>query len=620
MKRFAQHVTLVFFVAEVASERETNSLQLDAADAANDSASSDALLNSAEFPDWLKQQPNPKQVWNNICKENLKLSVNECASFFHGFESCSSPPRQISDFPQETIDEATHRVGVHNCKVRSNTPLCSYPQNEVMARGGYEDLSEKARRTAVVNVDRSVMTHLVGKDRVWIVEFYADWCPHCRKFSPLFFAIGSALRRAGSSTMLGGVNCEVHADVCQEHNVQGYPTIMVFYHGSDEKVMAARRQYESNHDGDVRIDTLLFLLSNATSGKRGLSQQALAETFKHLDETEGNCQEQREVNVGGGWPDTEVHVTSSARLKDARFMLLYTLRHWISPAALHAKPRAFTTNDLVPLSLWLHVVALNFPDMDLAAKLRSLAAFVSEAAEIPGHAVCVDDWSHRLDALGLPTTGEIAAAVPTDTTCKTETCRLWALIHILTLASQVHWPGMASHGKTWIGIHAFLEHYFRCDVCRKHFLSQVKVAAYGMKDVESGKVSLAVYFWRFHNAVSTRIAAEKKCIQPVLDRRWPQSESCPQCWTDRAGQWKVIDEAAAMLGQDSPLPMHLPNETAVTQHLVRAYWPANLPAKVTHMPNLPAKVTHMQKNSAIYIRSGQVASAICFLTVAVALV
>lgn len=586
-KSVTSHFIVLLGIAAVAANRESDSLlSLQQGDeiAAGEFESVDALLKSDEFPAFLKQQPNPKEFWDSVCTPKLHLSNAECESYFHAFESCNSVPKQTSDFPNENVSEATNRVGTHNCKARSNGPLCSYPPTEMLAKGAYEDLSDTAWRTAVVNVDQSVMTHLVGNDRVWIVEFYADWCPHCRAFAPKFFAMGAALRRTGSPTMLGGVNCEVHADLCQEHNVQGYPTLKVFYHGSDERVtMALHDHNERWSGGQVNPELFLTLLNYKTDGQRGLSYQTLTEALTRLDANEGNCQEQRELVVGGGWPAAERHAAPSSRLADARFMLLYTLRHWVSPAAKPVKPRAFTHDDLAPLSLWLNVVARNFPDADMAPKFRQLAAFVEEAAKRLEYAVCVDDWTKQLDGLGIPTIDEITAAVPTETTCQTETCRLWALIHILSLASQAHWPGAASDAETARGIHAFLENHFRCDVCRNHYLLQVETASYGLQEMDRGNISLAIYLWRFHNAVSTRIAAEKNCFHPVLDRRWPSSESCSQCWDSSSRQWSVIVEASELLhdslraalhdSSDAALPMQLPDEKAVMQQLLGVYWP-----------------------------------------------
>jgi len=642
MKRVAHHCfILVLCVAAVAAKRDTDSLhslQLDTEVVAGQSEIVDTiLLHNDELPDWLKRQPNPKKFWNDACVKQLSRSSHECLSSWHGFETCSSFPPQTSNFPNETVFEATRRVGAYNCKVRSNGLLCSYPPIGMLAKAAYESLSETDRMTAVVNVDQSVMTHLVGKDKVWIVEFYADWCPHCRKFAPEFFAMGVALRGAGSLTMLGGVNCEVHADLCQEHGVQAYPTLKIFYKGSDEQVTHILQQHgqylEQKWQGSfnsVNYHGLLLLLSAGTSGKRGLHEDAMANALNRIDAKDDECQVQREVAVGGGWPAAEAHAVFSSRLADARFMLLYTLRHWVSPAAKLAKPRAFTHDDLKPLALWLNVVARNFPDADLAPKFLRLAALVQESANRPEYAVCIDNWTKHLDDLGLPTTDEITAAVPTQTMCETETCRLWTLIHILTVAPQVQWPGASSDAEAFRGIHAFLENYFRCEVCRKHYLLQVMLASYGKEELDTGSVSLAVYFWRFHNAVSTRIAAEKKCIHPVLDRRWPQSESCQKCWKGGPPQWSVIDEAEIALQKISKaetssegssaivLSMQLPHEGNVTQHLVGAYWPAN----DTVIRGVISKMwgSHTHKNSAICIRSGQIAIATWLLTVAAVLV
>jgi len=545
------------------------------------------FLASEEWPESLRKQQITPEGWQSICTQHLAIK-EECASRHDGFMSCAVPPKLASDFPNETVVEATRRVGIHNCKLRSNAPLCSYPPEALLPKGQHDDLSTEARNTAVVNVDHSVMTHLVGRESVWIVEYFADWCPHCKKLAPNFFAIGAALRRAGSATMLGAVNCEVHADLCQEAGVKGYPALNVFYSGSNATVKEWLKHFQQTHLTENHVKMLLPFLHQASGGRFGLSFEAVVKAYMIQGAASGDCQQQRDIAVGGGWPEAEARTAPNSRLSDARFMLLYTLRHWVSPTPQMVKPRAFTHNDLVPLALWLKLVARNFPDPDLATKFGRLAATVDEAAKRL-QAICVENWARELDNLGFPTADEIAGSLPLSSTCETETCRVWALIHILSLARLVHWPGAASDQEALAGIHSFLEHHFRCDVCRNHYLEQAKKGAYGRDSIKNGQVTrhalspevdtvtLAVYLWRFHNAVSVRIAAEKDCVDPLVDRRWPQS-SCKQCWKHSAEQWPVLDEAAeiyAHVSSQQSLSKLIPDEEVVTRFLVQEYWPTN---------------------------------------------
>lgn len=60
---------------------------------------------------------------------------------------------------------------------------------------------------------------------VWFVDFYAPWCPPCLRLLP-------ELRKASQTfdpvVRFGTVDCTIHKALCQQHNVQSYPTTVLF--------------------------------------------------------------------------------------------------------------------------------------------------------------------------------------------------------------------------------------------------------------------------------------------------------------------------------------------------------------------------------------------------------
>lgn len=46
---------------------------------------------------------------------------------------------------------------------------------------------------------------------------------HCRQLAPKWMSLAKALK---GIVKVGAVNCEADPGLCQEHGVQGYPTIM----------------------------------------------------------------------------------------------------------------------------------------------------------------------------------------------------------------------------------------------------------------------------------------------------------------------------------------------------------------------------------------------------------
>lgn len=66
-----------------------------------------------------------------------------------------------------------------------------------------------------------------SSDTVWIVEFYAPWCGHCKNLAPEYQKAAKALK---GSVGIGAVDCdqETNKQLCGQYGIQGFPTIKVF--------------------------------------------------------------------------------------------------------------------------------------------------------------------------------------------------------------------------------------------------------------------------------------------------------------------------------------------------------------------------------------------------------
>lgn len=82
---------------------------------------------------------------------------------------------------------------------------------------------------------------VIGSDDVWIVEFYAPWCGHCKSFAPEYAKAAKALKvrnrkireeRLNVSPQgivnIGAVDMTQHQSVGGPYNVQGFPTVKIF--------------------------------------------------------------------------------------------------------------------------------------------------------------------------------------------------------------------------------------------------------------------------------------------------------------------------------------------------------------------------------------------------------
>ncbi|XP_066580118.1 protein disulfide-isomerase TMX3 [Amia ocellicauda] len=63
------------------------------------------------------------------------------------------------------------------------------------------------------------------KDDVWLVDFYAPWCGHCKKLEPVWQDVGAEMRSSGSPVRVGKMDATAYSSVASEFGVRGYPTI-----------------------------------------------------------------------------------------------------------------------------------------------------------------------------------------------------------------------------------------------------------------------------------------------------------------------------------------------------------------------------------------------------------
>lgn len=100
------------------------------------------------------------------------------------------------------------------------------------------------------NFDKLVLQ----SEDMWLVEFYAPWCGHCKNLEPHWAEAATNLK---GRVKVGALDATVHQGKAGEYNVQGYPTIKFFPPGKK-----ARSSAENYEGGRTSGDIITFALDN----------------------------------------------------------------------------------------------------------------------------------------------------------------------------------------------------------------------------------------------------------------------------------------------------------------------------------------------------------------------
>uniref|UniRef100_A0A8C8F2P8 Protein disulfide-isomerase A6 n=1 Tax=Oncorhynchus tshawytscha TaxID=74940 RepID=A0A8C8F2P8_ONCTS len=80
------------------------------------------------------------------------------------------------------------------------------------------------------NFDRLVL----NSGEVWLVEFFAPWCGHCKSLEPEWAAAASAVKEQTKDKVhLGAVDATVHQGLASRYGIRGFPTIKIFKKGEE---------------------------------------------------------------------------------------------------------------------------------------------------------------------------------------------------------------------------------------------------------------------------------------------------------------------------------------------------------------------------------------------------
>lgn len=68
--------------------------------------------------------------------------------------------------------------------------------------------------------------NIVNEGSVWLIDWYAPWCPPCRKLMPEIRKVSQQFKP--EQIKFGTIDCTLHTQLCSEHGIGTYPTVAIY--------------------------------------------------------------------------------------------------------------------------------------------------------------------------------------------------------------------------------------------------------------------------------------------------------------------------------------------------------------------------------------------------------
>ncbi|XP_012254956.1 protein disulfide-isomerase A6 homolog [Athalia rosae] len=155
--------------------------------------------------------------------EHKSLAGKYSVQGFPTIKVFGSDKNKPEDYNGARTAQAFVDAGINAAKQKIQAALGGKKSSSGSKTGSSKDVIELTD----ANFDKLVL----GSEDMWLVEFYAPWCGHCKNLAPHWESAASELK---GKVKLGALDATVHTLKASEYGVQGYPTVKFFAPGKKD--------------------------------------------------------------------------------------------------------------------------------------------------------------------------------------------------------------------------------------------------------------------------------------------------------------------------------------------------------------------------------------------------
>ncbi|RLN88421.1 hypothetical protein BBJ28_00019872 [Nothophytophthora sp. Chile5] len=351
---------------------------------------------------------------------------------------------------------------------------------------------------------------------VWLVDYYAPWCPHCRHFAPEWEKVASFY--AGTDRVqVGAVDCTKNNDICSRENIYGYPGVKIHHvpAGAEKAIKMAK---------GAKNTKIVIAWTERVLEEHGMTSGVSA------DDINAQIKQLRSEHVAGA-----ASKGSEPSYNDQSMELKYKRLHDAGVAVVSTFENGFFLGTTVLQGerydmalMWVEALAASFPMEGNRAALATLAGAMRENKrwDQTDWNVLIKKWKTISKKTSFPTNLFESSEDEGWAVCKTYTCGLWTLFHSITVSESSTSSATESWkaSKIMAAIRLYVKYFFGCEECREHFLAsnpETLIEELATKDAE-GSHAVALWIWKMHNTVNKVVSKEQ----------WPSKRACPVCYVE----------------------------------------------------------------------------------------